>query len=186
MAKHRQRTFRKSRNTGRHTKRSRKMRKRSKRVRKTRKRGKRVSNKSKHTIQKGGSFLQDYQMVLKCVQTLAGHIHAVNSAQFSPDGKNIVSASWDNTVRVWSAATGECVQTLEEHSGGVFSAQYSPDGQKIVSASRDKTVRVWGDPTLICAKQLALACGLHTRLGSGSLLEDLVPDIFSKIAKIII
>ena len=36
----------------------------------------------------------------------------VNSAQFSPDGTNIVSASQDETVRVWSVATGECVQTL--------------------------------------------------------------------------
>ena len=36
-----------------------------------------------------------------------------DSAQFSPDGTNIVSASYDKTVRVWSVATGECVQTLE-------------------------------------------------------------------------
>ena len=42
------------------------------------------------------------------------------SAQFSPDGTNIVSASDDQTVRVWSVATGECVQTLEGHSVGVI------------------------------------------------------------------
>ena len=46
-----------------------------------------------------------------------------DSAQFSPDGTNIVSASYDKTVRVWSVATGECVQTLEGHSGrGEFCA----------------------------------------------------------------
>ena len=73
---------------------------------------------------------------------MEGHSEWVYSAQFSPDGTNIVSASWDKTVRVWSVATGECVQTLEGHSDGVFSAQFSPDGTNIVSASGDKTVRV--------------------------------------------
>ena len=63
------------------------------------------------------------------------HSDGVRSAQFSPDGQNIVSASDDETVRVWSAATGECVQTLAGHSGRVCSAQFSPDGQNIVSAS---------------------------------------------------
>ena len=73
---------------------------------------------------------------------LGWHSDEVNSARFSPDGTNIVSASWDETVRVWSVATGECVQTLEGHSGWVNSAQFSPDGTNIVSASGDKTVRV--------------------------------------------
>jgi WD40 repeat protein len=36
----------------------------------------------------------------ECVQTLEGHSNGVNSAQFSPDGTNIVSASDDKTVRV--------------------------------------------------------------------------------------
>ena len=74
---------------------------------------------------------------------MAGHSNWVLSAQFSPDGQNIVSASSDRTVRVWSAATGECVQTLAGHGDWVNSVQFSPDGQSIVSASFDKTVRVW-------------------------------------------
>eukprot|EP01047_Picozoa_sp_COSAG01_P130929 COSAG01_NODE_60568_length_294_cov_0.702564_2_plen_68_part_01 len=64
-------------------------------------------------------------------------------AAFSPGGENIVSASYDNTVRVWSAETGELLQTLEGHSGPVTSAAFSPGGENIVSASYDKTVRVW-------------------------------------------
>ncbi|MEI6442214.1 MAG: hypothetical protein WCO29_03585 [Nostocales cyanobacterium ELA583] len=32
-----------------------------------------------------------------------GHTSPVNNASFSPDGKTIVTASWDNTARVWRA-----------------------------------------------------------------------------------
>ena len=47
---------------------------------------------------------------------MKGHSEMVTWAQFSPDGEKIVSASNDNTVRVWSAETGECEQTLEGHN----------------------------------------------------------------------
>ena len=32
-----------------------------------------------------------------------------------PDGRRVVSASHDNTLKVWDVATGECVATLEGH-----------------------------------------------------------------------
>ena len=65
--------------------------------------------------------------LLCCGYLTFQHIAGVLSAQFSPNGQNIVSASEDKTVRVWSAATGECVQTLAGHSDGVRSAQFSPE-----------------------------------------------------------
>ena len=37
-----------------------------------------------------------------------------------PDGRRIVSASWDKTLKVWDVATGECVATLEGHSESVL------------------------------------------------------------------
>ena len=50
----------------------------------------------------------------------------VLSAQFSPDGGKIVSASGDKTMRVQSAVTGGCELMLEGHSGPLFSSQFSP------------------------------------------------------------
>ena len=36
-----------------------------------------------------------------------------------PDGRRVVSASYDDTLKVWDVATGECVATLEGHSSVV-------------------------------------------------------------------
>ena len=36
-----------------------------------------------------------------------------------PDGRRVVSASNDNTLKVWEIATGKCVATLRGHSGDV-------------------------------------------------------------------
>jgi len=38
--------------------------------------------------------------------TYHGHTDKVSSASWSPDGKLIVSGSWDKTVQVWDATTG--------------------------------------------------------------------------------
>ena len=46
----------------------------------------------------------------KC--TLTGHSDTVTSVAYSPDGKHIVSGSWDSTVKVWNAATGKEVRTV--------------------------------------------------------------------------
>jgi WD40 repeat protein len=66
---------------------------------------------------------------------------------FSPDGKQVVSGSWDNTVRLWDAATGTALQTLEGHLSSVASVAFSPDGKQVVSGSWDNIVRLWDAAT---------------------------------------
>jgi WD40 repeat protein len=73
--------------------------------------------------------------------------------RFREDQK-IVSASYDKTVRVWDAATGDCEQTMTGHTNWVLSAAFSPEGQKIVSASADKTVRIWDAATGDCEQTM--------------------------------
>ena len=69
------------------------------------------------------------------------------SAAFSPDGKRVVTASDDNTARVWDAETGREIATLEGHDGSVLTAAFSPDGKRVVTASYDNTARVWDAET---------------------------------------
>ncbi|KFY03087.1 hypothetical protein O988_01700 [Pseudogymnoascus sp. VKM F-3808] len=80
------------------------------------------------------------------LQTLE-HLDAVNSVAFSPDGKQVVSGSYDWKVRLWDATTGAALQTLKGHWGDVKSVAFSPDSTQVVSGSSDETVRLWDATT---------------------------------------
>ena len=78
------------------------------------------------------------------VAALIGHTGSVTSAAFSPDGKRVVTASWDKTARVWDLSGPAPVATvLSGHTEQVTSAAFSPDGKRVVTASADMTARVW-------------------------------------------
>jgi WD40 repeat protein len=47
-----------------------------------------------------------------CLQTLEGHSDGVSSVAFSHDSTRLASASYDSTVKIWDAGSGECLQTL--------------------------------------------------------------------------
>ena len=61
---------------------------------------------------------------------------------FSPDGRQIASASQDNLVRVWDTLSGKQIFEFQHDSDAVDVA-YSPDGKVLASASKDATVRFW-------------------------------------------
>jgi WD40 repeat protein len=46
---------------------------------------------------------------------LRGHEEAVLSMSYSPDGARIASGSFDQTVRVWDARSGESLEVIRGH-----------------------------------------------------------------------
>jgi WD40 repeat protein len=81
----------------------------------------------------GGGFIRD----------LCGHCDSVLRVNFNRDGTRLVSASLDQTARVWDVASGHCVQILAGHSDWVYSAAFSPNGATVATASGDGSVRIW-------------------------------------------
>ncbi|GBD51975.1 hypothetical protein D3800_02345 [Microcystis aeruginosa NIES-298] len=78
---------------------------------------------------------------------LEGHGRYVLSVNFSPDGKTLVSGSWDNTIKLWNVETGQEIRTLKGHDSYVNSVNFSPDGKTLVSGSADNTIKLWNVET---------------------------------------
>jgi len=71
-----------------------------------------------------------------------GHQKRLTSVSFSPDGKQILTASADRTARLWDIK-GNLLVELRGHERLITSTSFSPDGKKILTASEDRTARLW-------------------------------------------
>ncbi|MFN9732987.1 MAG: NACHT and WD repeat domain-containing protein, partial [Microcystis sp.] len=78
---------------------------------------------------------------------LEGHDNYVQSVNFSPDGKTLVSGSADKTIKLWNVETGQEIRTLKGHDDSVYSVNFSPDGKTLVSGSEDNTIKLWNVET---------------------------------------
>ena len=78
---------------------------------------------------------------------MIGHTDRVRSVAYAPDGRRLVTASYDGTARIWDASTGRQLRVLRGHTAQVISATFSPDGRRIATASFDRTARIWDADT---------------------------------------
>ncbi|KAJ1675271.1 hypothetical protein EV182_001590 [Spiromyces aspiralis] len=88
-------------------------------------------------------YLWDPAKSNKPLARLVGHQKLVNHVSFSPDGRLIASASFDNSVKLWDGHTGKFIASLRGHVAAVYQLCWSPDSRMLVSGSRDSTLKLW-------------------------------------------
>jgi len=74
--------------------------------------------------------------------TYQGHSSDVEGVAWSPNGLHIASGGLDDSVQVWSTATGTLGLNYH-HPGGVDAVAWSHNGAYIASGGGDTSVRVW-------------------------------------------
>ena len=93
-----------------------------------------------------------YAAALEGVQVKGIEGADINAVTFDASGRHVVTASDDNTIKLWDAATGveraeftghKASCTDEEKKCWIWGADFSPSGDRAVSASRDHTAIVW-------------------------------------------
>ncbi|VFM94970.1 MAG: WD40 repeat [Candidatus Kentron sp. G] len=84
---------------------------------------------------------------LRAIKAHPGGVEGVicwdDCIRFSPDGRRLLSGSWDNTLKLWDAATGREMRAFRGHKGDVWSVALSPDGRQVLSGGDDHTLRLW-------------------------------------------
>jgi WD40 repeat protein len=70
------------------------------------------------------------------------HGDGVLHAEFSPDGRKILTAGEDYQAQIWDSSNGQLLLRLD-HPDQVLSARFSPDSRWIATVCRDERTRVW-------------------------------------------
>ena len=84
------------------------------------------------------------------VHTLTGHTDSIRTIAFSPNGKILVSGSWDKTLRFWNTAKGQLVATTIPFDKDDW-VMYTPEGRFNTNLYLDETTNltwIWPDDAL--------------------------------------
>jgi len=76
------------------------------------------------------------------VITLKEHSDEVHSVSFSPDGKQFISGSKDESIIIWDFENFLPLKTINRHYATIYELEYSFDGSYFYSGG-DKTINIW-------------------------------------------
>lgn len=77
------------------------------------------------------------------VRDLVGHGDRILACAVTHDGRRVVSASADRTLKIWDLDSGRPLATLVGHASEVNACAVTPDSRRVVSASTDRTLKLW-------------------------------------------
>jgi len=80
---------------------------------------------------------------LSLEQTLNGHLGSIRALKFSPDGKLLISGSYDKTIKQWSINDGNLIQNSFDNLSSIQSIALSYDGQIIASGGEGGKIYFW-------------------------------------------
>jgi WD40 repeat protein len=94
--------------------------------------------------------LRLWDLETKAQRALAGHTHHILGLSFHPGGKLVATASWDGTVRLWSATPeSQSVRTFDFRSTGVPSCVvFTPGGRYLATGLGNGTIAILRVPAL--------------------------------------
>lgn len=89
-------------------------------------------------------YVFDMRKMNRALNVLKDHVAAVMDVEFSPTGEELVSASYDRTVRLWNRDRGHSRDVYHtKRMQRVFSTRWTPDNKFILSGSDDGNIRLW-------------------------------------------
>lgn len=81
------------------------------------------------------------------LRTFEGHSYWVTAVAVAQNGKRVISASGDRTLKVWDVETGQVLRTFDGHSEWINAVAVTADGQLAISGSQDGVLKVWNTET---------------------------------------
>ena len=78
---------------------------------------------------------------------MTGHAGPLTGVSYHPNGNLIATSSWDRTIRLWDARTGDLHNSLLGHHDWVLHVAFSPEGRRIASGGADGAIKIWDTAT---------------------------------------
>lgn len=67
----------------------------------------------------------------------------ITAVDFTPDSLSMVSASQDETLRLWDVESGAELESFAGHAAGILGVEVVPSGKEVISGSLDGTIKFW-------------------------------------------
>ena len=104
-----------------------------------------------------------------CLRELTGHGWTVWAVAAVGDGRRVVAAHGDCTLKVWDTESGACLSSMAGHQGYIWALVVHPDGKRVISAGDDRSVRVWD---LDSGRSLAVLTGHEDWVAALAITSD--------------